>query len=104
MSMKKLDSYKEFILEQFRELEGITCRSMFGAYGLYCEGTFFGIIANSRLYFKTDEKTRVPYIKYGMKPFRPTPKQTLKNYYEVPADIIEDVTSLTEWANTSLTV
>ena len=34
-----------------------------------------------------------------MKPFRPSEKQTLKNYYEVPADVIEDRSELASWAS-----
>jgi DNA transformation protein len=33
-----------------------------------------------------------------MKPFTPNPKQTLKNYYEVPVDIVESSDHLVEWA------
>jgi hypothetical protein len=33
-----------------------------------------------------------------MKPFRPSDKQTLKNYYEVPPDILEDEDKLIFWA------
>ena len=33
-----------------------------------------------------------------MKPFRPNAKQTLKNYYGVPLEIIEDRDELCEWA------
>ncbi len=71
---------------------------MFGGYGLYQGKIFFGILYKGRLYFKTDQKTRTEYIKRGMKPFRPNAKMTLKTYYEVPADIIEDPDQLMEWA------
>ena len=42
--------------------------------------------------------TRAPYVKKGMKPFRPNARQTLKTYYEVPVDIIEDHAHLMGWA------
>jgi DNA transformation protein len=34
-----------------------------------------------------------------MKPFRPNPKQTLKTYYEVPVEIVENAERLAQWAN-----
>jgi len=37
----------------------------------------------------------------GTKPFRVTKTMTLKTYYEVPADILEDAALLTEWAETA---
>jgi DNA transformation protein and related proteins len=33
-----------------------------------------------------------------MKPFRPNVKQTLRNYYQVPVEIIEDGDRLGDWA------
>jgi GNAT superfamily N-acetyltransferase len=71
---------------------------MFGGHGLYERQAFFGIIYRGRLYFKTDENSREKYLKLGAKPFRPRARQTLKNYYEVPAQIIEDPDRLAAWA------
>ncbi len=79
-------------------LRGLRFRRMFGAYGLYCGDVFFGIIAKSRLYFKTDEKTRAAYIGRESSPFRPNPEQELQNYYEVPLEILEDRDQLVQWA------
>ena len=92
------DTFKDFVLDQLRELKGITCRAMFGGYGVYQVEVFFGIIHQGRLYFKTNERTRPAYVKKGMKPFRPNATQTLTTYYEVPVEIIEDPDQLTVWA------
>ncbi len=92
------DSFREFILDQLHDLGRVDCRAMFGGYGLYRDKVFFGILYKGQLYFKTDESTRVPYLEHGMKPFQPNAKQTLKNYYEVPAEIIEDQEELIIWA------
>ena len=35
------DGFKEFVLDQLTDLRGMTCRAMFGGYGLYREGVFF---------------------------------------------------------------
>lgn len=95
--MKK-DSFKEFVLDQLENAGPVNCRAMFGGYGLYLNGIFFGIISKSRLYFKTSEATLPNYLSQGMKPFRPSAKQTLKTYYEVPLEVIEDKDCLAEWA------
>ncbi len=94
----KTDSFKDFVLDQLADLDGVTCRAMFGGFGLYRGAAFFGIIHKSRLFFKTNEASRARYRERGMKPFRPNVKQTLKTYYEVPVEIIEDQEQLTEWA------
>lgn len=96
-SMKD-DSFKGFVLDQLAGMRNLTCRAMFGGYGLYRGEAFFGIIHQGRLYLKTDEDTRPRYVAKGMKPFRPNAKQTLKTYYEVPADILEDAEQLAQWA------
>ena len=103
-SPPKTDSFKDLVLDQLRELVGLSCRAMFGGYGLYCGGTFFGIIFKGRLYFKTDAATSKDYIQRGMKPFRPRATQALTNYYEVPVEIIEEADRLVQWARTALDV
>lgn len=92
------DSFKDFVLDQLGGLRGVTCRAMFGGFGLYRGDNFFGIIHKGRLYFKTNEATRAAYRDRGMKPFRPNRKQTLTSYYEVPVDVVEDAGQLVAWA------
>jgi DNA transformation protein and related proteins len=36
-----------------------------------------------------------------MKPFRPNAKQTLKSFYEVPVEAIENPEQLSDWAQES---
>ena len=97
--MAKQDSgFRQYVEDQLEALGPVQCRSMFGGYGLYHRGVFFGIIARGQLYFKTDATTRRAYVEHGMKPFRPSAKQTLKTYYEVPAEVLEDRDMLMAWA------
>jgi DNA transformation protein len=91
-------SFRDFVLDQLQQLPQVDGRAMFGGYGLYCDGVFFGIISQNRLYFKTNPTTRTSYVQRGMQPFRPNARQTLKSYYEVPVDILEDHEQLTVWA------
>lgn len=93
------DGFKDFVLDQLADLRGLTCRAMFGGYGLYRGETFFGIVHKGRLYFKTDSTTVLEYRDRGMKPFRPSLTQTLKNYYEVPVEVLEAAEELLAWAS-----
>lgn len=95
------DGFKDFVLDQLADLSRVTARTMFGGYGLYRNATFFGIIHKGRLYFKVTETTLPRYKEQGMKPFRPNAKQTLKSFYEVPIDVLEDAEALTQWATES---
>ena len=98
----KDDSFKDFVLDQLQELDDVEARRMFGGFGLYQDETFFGIIHRGRLYFKIDDTTVAEYRKRKMKPFRPNARQTLKSYYQVPVDIIEDADELREWAKKAI--
>jgi len=94
----KDDSLKDFVADQLRGLAGLEARAMFGGYGLYANGKFFGLLLKGRLYFRTDAATRAAYSERGMKPFRPRDNQELSRYWEVPADVIEDAAQLEAWA------
>ncbi len=45
---KKDESFKDFVLDQLCNLEGVEARRMFGGYGLYQDETFFGIVHKGR--------------------------------------------------------
>ena len=94
----KDESFKDFVADQLHKLDDVEARRMFGGYGLYRDETFFGILHKGKLFFKIDETTVGEYRKRKMKPFRPNGKQTLKSYYQIPADILEDTDALREWA------
>lgn len=95
----KRDDFRDFVLDQLEELGPITCRAMFGGSGLYLGPAFFAIVYKERLYFKTDEESRQDYRRRQMKPFRPNARQTLKTYYQVPVEILEDSDQLVVWAS-----
>ena len=50
--MSSTKEYRDFILEQLRDLPGITCRPMMGEYLLYLDGVLFGGIYDDRLLVK----------------------------------------------------
>ncbi len=95
----KDETFKDFILDQLHSVKDIEAKRMFGGYGVYSEGKFFGIIYNGRIYFKTDDAAKKRHKEHGMKPFKPSKDATFKNYYEVPVDIIENSDLFTEWAD-----
>ena len=92
-----------FVLDQLSPLEDLRSRSMFGGHGIYSGSSFFGIVYDSRLYFKTNTASRQPYESRGMNPFRPHGRQTM-NYHEVPAEVIENPAELVRWAQQAILV
>ena len=94
----KDESFKDFVLDQLVRMDDVEGRRMFGGFGLYQNETFFGIVHKGKLFFKIDESTIGEYRKRKMKAFRPNAKQTLKSYYQVPLEILEDAEQLCQWA------
>src|SRR5215467_11160929 len=90
-------SYREFVLEQLGRVTPVTGKSMFGGVGICAHELFFALIAEDRLYFKVDGATRPDFERRGMEPFRPFGEDSAMGYYEVPADVVEDVAQLESW-------
>jgi DNA transformation protein len=98
-AMSVSESFKSFVVDQLESAVRLTVRRMFGAAGLYDEDTFFGIIDNDTLYFKTDERTRARYLAAGMPAFVPYPDRAgAMRYHQVPLSVLEDAEKLAVWA------
>ena len=50
--MSSSNQFKDFILEQLRELDNITCKAMMGEFLLYQNGILFGGIYDDRFLIK----------------------------------------------------
>lgn len=97
-------SFRDFVLDQLADLggRGPEFRRMFGGGGLWLDGRFFGILWRDRLYLRTAEADRDRYAGRGMGPFQPGPRQVLRSYWEVPADVLEDAELLCTWARDAI--
>lgn len=98
------EGFLTYVIEQLNECADITHRKMFGGVGFYAGAVFFGIIAGDELYFKVDDKTKPVFEKRGMEPFRPYGDERSMNYYQVPADVLEDVDELSKWVQEAVAV
>lgn len=97
----KDESFLNFVCDQMSDVKNIRSRKMFGGWGIYSGEKFFAIVSDNTLFFKTNKETSQKYIDFGMGPFAPSKDQILKNYYEVPADILENREELLIWAEES---
>lgn len=99
------DSYREHVVEQLSRVQPVTWRKMFGGVGLYATGTFFALLDDNTLYFKTGEANRDAFLERGMRAFQPFgPDSKAMDYHELPGEILEDVTLLAEWMNAAIAV
>src|SRR5512136_658997 len=98
------ESYREFVLEQLGRVTPVTGKSMFGGAGIYAQGLFFALIAEDRLYFKVDDATRQDFERLGMEPFRPYGEDSAMGYYEVPANVVEEIAQLDTYMRKAIDV
>ena len=103
--MRVSTSFRDFVLDQLSGVDRLRARAMFGGVGLYSDDVFFGILAADVLYFKVDDSNRREFEAEGSRPFQPYPDRAMTMpYYNVPASILEDASSLVAWARRSIKV
>jgi DNA transformation protein len=93
------EGFRTFVLEQLaRATPGLRARNMFGGVGLYSGDLFFALMDDDTLYFKADDTNRHRFEQRGMGPFRPGGEGgDVMQYYEVPAEVLEDAEVLAPW-------
>lgn len=77
---------------------------MFGGHGLYLDGVMFGLIADDRLYFKTDDESRVKFAKAGGEPFtyEGRTRTVVMSYCTPPDSAMASAKRLLPWAELAL--
>src|SRR5256885_8549648 len=97
-------TFRSFVVEQLQRVgPGVRARSMFGGVGIYAADLFFALLDDDTLYFKADDVTRPQFEDRGMEPFRPYGEDgEVMQYYEVPADVLEDPEGLKAWAEAAI--
>ena len=100
------ESFKEFVLDQLSALPDVRARAMFGAHGLYQGESFFAILDEGRLFFKTDAQSQTDYSARGMGPFTYESKGRVMtmSYHEVPPDVLENREDLVAWARRAIQI
>jgi DNA transformation protein len=99
-------SFRTFVVDQLsRVVPQVRARSMFGGVGIYADKLFFALIADDTLYFKVDDSNRPDFERQGMRPFQPYGEGgEVMQYYQVPADLLEDSDALLGWAEKAIAV
>lgn len=99
-------SYRAFVLDQLgRVAPGIRGRGMFGGVGIYADDLFFALIGDDTLYLKVDDSNRADFEEAGMGPFLPFGEGgEVMQYYELPADVLEEPDRLKPWVEKAIEV
>ena len=102
--MPKMTPFVESVVESLRTFGPVEARFMFGGWGLYHEGLFFGLVADDVLYLKTDVKNRREFEARGLEPWifkakDGTPTET--QYRQAPEEGFEDAAVMAKWARSA---
>jgi DNA transformation protein len=98
------DEFLAHVLELLAPLGGIAARRMFGGYGLYCDGVFFGIILDNTLYLKADDRNRSEFERAGSEIFSysRSGKRATLNFYRAPEDALDAPHLMLSWGRSAL--
>ncbi len=97
------EGFRQYVQEQLSQVTPVTLRRMFGGVGIYSRGFFFALMDNDTLFFKVDESNRSDYEARGMGAFRPFGDDRMSmQYFELPAEILEDAELLRPWVHKSV--
>ena len=70
----------------------VVARRMFGGFGLYLDGTMFGLIADGSLYLKVDDTNRPAFEAAGCAPFTYVvrgARRTIGSFRQAPVEMLE---------------
>jgi DNA transformation protein len=98
-------SYREYVADQLSALGPVVIKRMFGGAGLYFDGRMFGLIDDDTVYLRVDDETRPEFIARDMTPFHPLrrdPNKVSLNYFQLPAEVLEDSELLVVWAKRAI--
>ena len=95
------NNFSRYILEQLEPLGDLKIGRFIGGKSIKYKNKQFCMIMKNRLYFRVSPDSLSEYLNYGSEPFSYLTKNgrvQVKKYYEVPADILDDIDALRAWA------
>ena len=99
--MAKRDPFVDHVLELLEPLGTMRARSMFGGFGIFHIDRMIALVADDRLYLKTDIVTRPTFEAAGAAPFvygGKRGKPSVMSYHEAPAACLDDAETMLQWA------
>ena len=89
----------DLLAEKLEPLGDVTCRKMFGGYGIFESGTMFALVnAAGVAHLKVDESNVKKFIDAGSQKHGKMP------YYSIPDHVLASTRSLRNWAKHSLAI
>lgn len=98
-----MSDFIDYLDEVFADFGPITTRRMFGAHGIYRDGLMFGLVAQGRLYLKTDAVNLPAFVAAHSEPFsfEQRGKPVKLSYWSAPELILDDRELARAWAQSA---
>ena len=96
------DEFRDAVLEKLDALRGLDCRALYSGYGLWCDKTFFAVVAKGKLYFRVHESTRPDYRAARSCPLMTRGGVYDEEFLEVPSEVVTNAERLLDWATRSI--
>jgi DNA transformation protein len=81
-------NFHTLVVDQLKDLGEVEDRPLLGGWGLWLDGSMFGIVQGERLYLLTaDPEARLEYQRQGSMPYQAS--GPYREYYRVPATVLE---------------
>ena len=103
--MQSMPAFVSHCVELLAPLGTVRARRMFGGHGLYIDALFVALIANERLYMKTDDTSRPAFERAGCQPFaysRHDRTAVTLGYWTAPDVALDSPRTMEPWARLSL--
>lgn len=97
VAMHEISDTLHDVFERFGRID---VRRMFGGHGVFHAGRMFALVAQGRLYLKTDAQTVGTFEARQLQPFTYQRQGTLArlHYHEAPAEVFDDHDEAARWA------
>ena len=105
--MKKSQDFIDYIVDMLSPIGEITVGRMFGGVLLKHNNQQLGAIWGNSFYFRVPKSMQEKFKKHGSQPFQYAKKTgmvTVKAYWSVPDDLLEDSQQLVLWAKEILSI
>ncbi len=94
----------ELLAALSRDAGGVRARRLFGGFGIYADDIMVALIADERLYLKTDADTQPAFAAAGCGPFvfRARGREMATSYWSAPPDALDSAAAMVPWAQLAM--
>lgn len=86
----------EWLLDDLASLGDLTTKKMFGGFGVFADGVMFALVDSAGgAFLRADDATSTKFAEAGSEAHGRMP------YWRIPQAVLDDSTSLTQWATTA---